>query len=285
MSRNHKVNISNAPTLNYLLLTENKKLAKTSKTLRIVVFTLLTATLLMAVANNYAPIAKAQTNDTVTLIASVGGSYANTDGSVQTPGPYTYADGSSQTFTAVPGDGFSFGLWTIVTAAYSYTDAVDNPLTITLNESAYAIQATFTPDTIIPPAVQTNSATNAIVVVIAGVGGTTSPAPGTYELANATSLDLTAIPNNGWQFDNWVIGGTPMNDHGSYSYTATPTNNPYNVDHGYGNTYSYEAVFSPVGTSTSPTVNEFSSAAAIFTAMALVIVAFGTYAYTRKAKK
>jgi hypothetical protein len=260
-------------------------LLKTSKTLRILVFTLLTATLLMAVANNYVQNAKAQTNDTVTLIASVGGSYTNPDGSAQAPGPYTYADGSTQTFTAVPGDGFIFAYWTIVTADYQFTDT-DNPLSLAVNESEIALQATFTPETLIPPAVQTNSATNAIVVVIAGVGGTTSPAPGTYELANAASLDLTAIPNNGWQFDNWVIAGTPLS-HGAYAFTDTPTNNPYNVNHGYGNTYSYEAVFSPISTSTSstPKVAEFSSAAAIILLMALVIVAFGTYTYTKKAKK
>jgi hypothetical protein len=49
--------------------------------------------------------------------------------------------------------------------------------------------------------------------------------------------------------------------------------------------YSYQPVFSPVGTATTtpaPTVPEFSSVAAIITAIALVAVAVGTIAYRRK---
>jgi hypothetical protein len=118
------------------------------------------------------------------------------------------------------------------------------------------------------------------------VGGNTIPAPGTYALANAASFDLTAVPDNGWVFSNWVIGGTPLS-HGGYSFTDTPTNNPYNVNHGYGYTYSYEAVFRPVSTTATPTptINEFSSATAIILAAILVLVAFGTYIFTKKPKK
>ena len=77
-----------------------------------------------------------------------------------------------------------------------------------------------------------------------------------------------------------------MNGHGGYSFTATPTNNPYNVNHGYGNTYSYEAVFTPISTtSPTPTINEFSSATAILMAAILVLVAFGTYVFTKRTKK
>ncbi len=78
-------------------------------------------------------------------------------------------------------------------------------------------------------------ATAAIVVVLAVAGGTTSPAPGTYALADATALNLKATPASGWTFSHWVISG-PNLSHGGYPYTATPTDNPYNVNHGYGNT-------------------------------------------------
>jgi hypothetical protein len=46
-------------------------------------------------------------------------------------------------------------------------------------------------------------------------------------------------------------------------------------------------VFSPVSTTATSTINEFSSATAILMALILAIVAFGTYAFTRtrKAKK
>lgn len=251
-----------------------------NKTLKILVFALLTSALLMAALSSHNPIVKAQATDTVAVLPTAGG-YTTPNA-----GNYSYPDGSTQTFTATSDDGFSFLSWTVVTPDFQYTDAVDNPISITLNESSYTIQASFTPIEVIPPATLTESATNAIVVVIAGVGGTTSPAPGTYAIANAASLDLTAIPDSGWQFDNWVIAGTPMNGHGGYSFTATPTNNPYNVNHGYGNTYSYEAVFTPISTtSPTPTINEFSSATAILMAAILVLVAFGTYVFTKRTKK
>ena len=76
-------------------------------------------------------------------------------------------------------------------------------------------------------------------------------------------------------------------NHGAYSLTLTPTNNPYNVNHGYGNTYSYQPVFSPISTTATPTptVNEFSTATTLIAVIALVAAAFGTYTYTKKAKK
>ena len=252
---------------------------RASKPLKIVVFTLLTAALLMAVINLNVPTVKAQTQDTLNMITSIGGT---TDPAGGTSTNYT--DGTTVTITATPGLGFLFLNWEIASAAGGSVDS-DNPLSLTLNESAYDVQAVFQPVTYVTPASPATAATNAIVVVIAGVGGTTSPAPGTYSLANAASLDLTATPDSGFVFDHWVIAGTPMNGHGGYSFTDTPTNNPYNVNHGYGNTYSYEAVFSPVSTSSSPTINEFSSATAILMAAILVLVAFGTYAFTKRTKK
>jgi hypothetical protein len=255
-------------------------LFKTSKTLKILVFTLLTAALLMTVISSSVPSVKAQGTDTVVVFASVGGT---TD---PIAGTYSYADGSTQTFTATAGDGFILQNWEVATAAGAYS-TTDNPLVLTLNESGYAIQANFAPIIFMGPInVTLNTSTDAIVVVVGGVGGTVSPAPGTYALANATSLNLTATPDSGWTFNHWVIAGTPLS-HGAYAFTDTPTNTPYNVNHGYGNTYSYQPVFSPISTSTSPTpkVNEFSTASAIIIAAILVIVAFGTYAYTRRAKK
>jgi hypothetical protein len=64
-----------------------------------------------------------------------------------------------------------------------------------------------------------------------------------------------------------------------------PTDNPYNVNHGYGNMFSYQAVFTPSGTTEStPSAPEFSSAAAIGVALILAEVAFGTITYHRKSK-
>ena len=100
-------------------------------------------------------------------------------------------------------------------------------------------------------------------------------------MVNAGSLNLTATANTNWKFDHWVISGAPLTTHGLYNYTLTPTDNPYNVNHGYGNTYSYQPVFSPTGSA----VSEFSSAAAVVMAVILVIVAFGAFAFNKRSKK
>ncbi|MGA3059531.1 MAG: hypothetical protein ABSD92_04085 [Candidatus Bathyarchaeia archaeon] len=252
---------------------------KNSKALKVLVFALLTATLLMAVTSS---IVKAQTQDTIVIYNAVGGTTDPLEGTT------TAADGSSFTITATAGAGFVFDSWSVATASGGVT-YIDNPLTLTLNGSL-GIQPVFDPVTFVSPATTSETpaqlATNAIVVLVAATGGTTSPPPGYYSMTDATNLNITAIPASGFTFDHWVIGGTPMN-HGAYSFTDTPTNNPYNVNHGYGNTYYYQPVFDPISTATSPTpkVNEFSSALTIFLALALIATAFGTYAFTKRAKK
>ncbi len=216
---------------------------------------------------------KAQAQATIDVLASVGGSTDPT-------GTTTYSDGTVVTLTATPGEGFFFVNWEIVTASGGTTDT-NNPTTLTVSGGVtYAVQAIFAPDqTVIGqnPVPVAGLSTAAIVVILPTVGGATSPAAGTYALANAASFQMTAMPTSGFVFDHWVIGGSPLN-HGAYSFTDTPTDNPYTVDHGYGNTYTYQAVFKP----TSSTVPEFSSAATIVVALALVAMAFGTYAYKRK---
>ena len=213
---------------------------------------------------------------TITFLTSTGGS---TDPDV---GTYNYTAGTTVTITALPGSGFVFNYWDIISATNSYTDS-NNPTTITVNDGdAYAVQAIFSPVQILPPGASFNvtSPTDAIVVVLAGVGGTTSPAPGTYALADASSTTLTATPASGWTFSHWVIGGVTGTDpHGAYTFTDTPTDNPYTVDHGYGNLYSYQPVFTP------STVPEFSSASTIILAVILIGVAFGAGAVTLSSKR
>jgi hypothetical protein len=87
-------------------------------------------------------------------------------------------------------------------------------------------------------------------------GGTTSPAPGKYAFTNADKLNITAMPDNGWKFSHWVILGADTSNHGDAPTNLQPTDNPYNVNHGYGATYAYQAVFTETS-SPSPSVPEF----------------------------
>ena len=238
---------------------------------------ILSALVVAAVAPNIASV-KAQSQGTIDVLTAAGGTTTPAMGS-STP----YNAGTVVTITAVPGEGFVFDSWDIVTSAGGTVD-MNNPTTITVAAGVtYAVQPVFDPiQQAIPTIPTTNYTTAAIVTILPAVGGTTTPA-GTYALADASQLNLQANAASGFVFDHWVIGGSPMN-HGAYSFTDTPTNNPYNVNHGYGNTYTYQPVFKLTSTSTSPTVPEYPSAAAIVIALALVAVAFGTYAFKRKAK-
>jgi hypothetical protein len=138
--------------------------------------------------------------------------------------------------------------------------------------------------------------TAAIVVVLTSAGGTTTPPPAVYALKDATSLQLTAVPESGWEFSHWVISG-PGLSHGGYPFTATPTENPYNVNHGYGNRFSYQAVFTPIGSTvptpvgqtpapTGGTIAGMSTNTWIIIALVVVIIiiliAFGVFAMRKK---
>jgi len=205
----------------------------------------LLATLLLAAAMMVC--VNAQTQATVIVLDSVGGT---TDPAA---GTYQYNDGTVVTLTATPDSSNAFQNWIISTPGATLNDA--NPTT-TITVAAgttYTIQAVFQAISLLPnvPYAPFVPGTDAVIGILASAGGTTTPSPGLYYLTNATSFNLQATAASGWQFSHWVIYG-PNLSHGGYPYTATPTDNPYNVNHGYGNRFDYQAVFVPVG-STEPT--------------------------------
>ena len=186
----------------------------------------------------------AQGNATVNVSTAIGGTTDIT-------GTNTYPDGTVFTITATPNLNYAFIGWVVTTQTES-TNYQDNPLSITLTGgTTYSIDPQFQILLAPPPGgnLPTQTLANAaIVVVLAAAGGTTSPAPGSYALADATSMQLKANANVGWQFSNWIISGTPST-HGGYPVDYTPKDNPYTVGHGYGYTYYYQPVFTPVGSS------------------------------------
>ena len=238
------------------------------------------ATTFLLVAVSVIALASAQNTGTVIVLDATGGT-------TDVTGTTTYPDGTTVTITATPSDQtYAFNSWVVSTTSGDSYNTLDNPISITVAAGiTYAVQPLFDLVQAVPgQSIPTDLSTAAIVVVLSSAGGTTSPAPGTYALASAAAFDLKATPSSGWQFSHWVISG-PNLSHGGYPFTATPTDNPYNVNHGYGNTFSYQAVFTPVGTTEpSPTVPEFSSIATIIVAIALVAVAVGTYSLRRKTK-
>ena len=118
------------------------------------------------------------------------------------------------------------------------------------------------------------TSTQAGVVLLASVGGTTSPAPGNYSYDNGTFIVFSAIPDPGFTFSYWIVSGayTPGHTGGQIGFYTDPvtgqvvqlpnpkstaaidsltfTTNPANITCGYGYTYSYQAVFAPTTSTT-----------------------------------
>jgi hypothetical protein len=232
-----------------------------------------------------------QWRDTVNVLTAIGGT------SDPVPGAYNYDDGTAVTLTANPDSGNVFLYWIISDDSGAIQTPLNNPTTLTVAAgTTYSVSPVFVGDqnTGLPGYFGTqgsNQGADAIVGVLTSAGGTTDPIPGVYLLANATVMTIRAIADSGWQFQYWVISGGPMTGHGGSPFTATPTDNPYTVGHGYGYRYNYQAVFTPIGGTTPPPttggggVSSDTIIIVLVVAIVIIIVAFGAYAYTRRSKK
>ncbi len=223
---------------------------------------------------------EAQGTATVAFLDSIGGITDPT-------GTQTYADGTPVQITATATDaGYIFSNFIILGPGSTTTTTTDSTTTLTVQGGeTYVVQAVFTPLQAPPGSnlpVASEMANAAIVVVLPSAGGTTTPMPGTYVLANATSLNLSATADSGWTFSHWVISGVNVTEsHGGYPVNLEPTDNPYNVNHGYGSTFEYQAVFTETN-APSPSIPEYSVAVIVVVALALIFSAVATIVYKRK---
>lgn len=219
-------------------------------------------------------------------------------GSTDLTGSNTFNDGDTVTITATPDADNTFINWVVSPSDGSGdTQPTDNPLTFT---AAGGVTYTITPVFAVPLPIPGRPLPSplsqaAIVIIYPSAGGTTVPAAGTYALANAANFDLVAMPNDGWQFTYWTICGENTS-HGTAPVNWTPTDNPYNVNHGYGATYRYQAVFTPVGSTVGPSPtptptsggamgglsNEMWIIIGLVVVIVVILVGFGVFASRRK---
>ncbi len=124
----------------------------------------------------------AHVNYTLTITATAGGT------TNPVPGVYMCSGGTSVNVTALPGAGYRFDHWVLDGSPSGSA----NPISVLMN-SNHSLEAVF---------VETHT-----LVITASAGGTTDPAPGTYNYDAPTYVTITAVPYVNYRFDHWVYDG------------------------------------------------------------------------------
>lgn len=118
------------------------------------------------------------------------------------PGAYDYGDGATVEVNAIPDAGHEFVSWTID----GVTDAsTDNPLS-QLMDADHTVEAVFT---------------DYIVTVNAATGGSTNPAAGDYAVQSGDLFSITATPDTGVLFVEWLVDGVSAGSANPLDVTVT----------------------------------------------------------------
>ena len=256
----------------------NKKI---TKSIKVFVLILLTSALLLVAINSNISSVKATTQDSVYIYTSIGGTISAAGTNLTGGTSYSYDNDTAVTFQATASTGFEFLNWEYASASGGETSTV-NPLTLTVNASSYAIQAMFIPTSNVTLSSSSSPTGTADVDLLTSIGGSTVPASGAYtNYTIGTVASFNEVAGTGFKFLYWIVSCTPG------TFTSTANTLTYNLTS--SNFFAIQAMFVPTSSTLSlptPTpINEFSSATAIIIAMILVIVAFGTYTFTKRAKK
>jgi len=131
---------------------------------------------------NYIPILNSPDPDapiTLTISAVTGGTTTPLSGS------YIYNVGTEVSITAIPDTDYRFSGWT---GDVPEGHENDNPVTITIDGDK---------------SITANFIRQYTLTIIAGTGGTTDPAPGSYDYDSGTLVSVTATASSGYQFSSW----------------------------------------------------------------------------------
>ena len=222
---------------------------------------------------------KAQTQDSVYVYTSVGGTISSGGTNLTGGNSYNYTNGQAVAFTANPDPGCKFLFWAYASPSGVNT-STDNPFVYNISSTECAIQAMFIPNVNTPISASSGQTGTAPFEVPISLGGTTTPAAGIYtNYSIGQVVSFTATPGTGFKFLYWLV---PAATGGAVNIVTSNTLD-FNVT---ANACAIQAFFVPTNSNITlpsiPLVNEFSSAATIIVVAILVIVAFGTYRYTRK---
>jgi len=140
------------------------------------------------------------------------------------PSSYTYYSGEEVQIEAIPETDYRFSGWTGDVPS-GHED--DNPVAITMDGDK---------------SIKANFIRQYTLIIAAGTGGTTDPAPGSYDYDSGTQVSVTATASTGYQFSNWsgdasgtsaTVTVTMDSDKSiTASFTATPPEEPAGGDGG-----------------------------------------------------
>ena len=263
------------------------------KKLKVLAMILLTSTLLILTSAVSIPSVKAATTTTLVVYNTLGGAStgavkANGTAMVQTSAGNSLITGDTYQFTATPASGYKFIGW-----AYADATGPSGTTSATFTKvisAACSLEAIFVPTTNVTA---TTSGSGASTLVLFGsAGGTTTPAVPSADLFSGYSVSatigtpttITETPGTGYTFLCWIVQCSQNNVYTSSTLNYTPTSSGAAIQALFAPTSSGITVSAITATPT-PTINEFSTATTLAMVIALVAVAFGTYTYTKKAKK
>jgi hypothetical protein len=261
-----------------------------TKKLKVIAMILLTSTLLILASAASVPNVKAATTTTLVVYTTLGGASsgavdANGTAMVMGSAGNALTTGDTYTFTATAASGFQFIGW-------AYADASGPTGTTSASYSkvisaACSLEAIFVPTTNVTATTSGSGA--ATLSLFSTAGGTTYPAGSlTGASVSATigsSTEITQTPGSGYTFLCWVVQCASNNEYTSSTLNYVPTSSGAAIEAIWVPTSSGITLPTLSPTPTPTKVAEFPSAVIVIAALALVAVAFGTIAYTKKARK
>lgn len=106
------------------------------------------------------------------------------------PGSYMYVKGDEISIKAMPFDGYEFEKWVEPYLGTFYSPSITFNIQRDLRLVAYFKEKTVEPTT------------HDLIVMKTG-NGSVNPVPGTYTYPKDSSVELNAIPSDGWKFEKW----------------------------------------------------------------------------------
>jgi parallel beta-helix repeat protein len=131
---------------------------------------------------------------TVTVTTTAGGT------TQPTPGTYTYESGTFTSVTALPTAYYTLDHWVLDGSPAGST----NPKTV-LMDTNHSLQAVFT-------------RLSYQLIILATAGGTTEPTPGLYKETAGSTVQVRAVPDQGYFLDRWQLDGDDVGSENPYSF-------------------------------------------------------------------